>query len=371
MNIAVIMDKWKGTLTAVEASEDIRYTWNLVRKDDQMLCRPMSDGGEGFGEIIGNSLGGMPVLEDSIDAVGRPRKVTWWSIGEDATGVFETAESNGLALLLPDKVHPFQCDTRGVGIVLEKMLRRGVKKIYLGIGGSATNDGGFGMAQALGYQFLDSQGREIEKWTDLVRLEKIEGPSTEIKELLSGTNITVACDVENPLLGPRGATEIYGPQKGLTDLEDRKKAEANLSQLAKVVKGTFKKDVVRRPGAGAAGGLGFGLAAFAGARFRKGFDIFANSVGLTNLFKYTELIITGEGKWDESSQMGKGSGQIVELARKAEIPVIVICGAIQEHLIPSPHVRDFWVLSQHFSEKDCFENTSDALQKLVKLKLRG
>lgn len=224
--------------------------------------------------------------------------------------------------MLPLKrFHPFQLDTFGVGGLIQAAAGKGATRCLIGIGGSATNDGGFGLARALGWQFLGRDGATIEKWTELARLQKIQPPGKRrwFKELL------VAVDVQNPLLGRNGATRVYGPQKGLRS-NDFEVAEGCLRRLAVVTKKQLGLDFSKTPGAGAAGGLGFGLATFAGGKLEPGFDLFAEQSNLNRHLRRADLVITGEGCIDHSTLMGKGVGEIGKKCRELNIPCIAIAG---------------------------------------------
>ena len=226
--------------------------------------------------------------------------------------------------MLPSgRFHPFDLDTYGLGAVVLAAAREGAKRCLLGIGGSATNDGGFGLARALGWAFLDRAGRPIERWTNLDRLKRIQAPprSRWFDEIL------VAVDVQNPLLGRRGATRIYGPQKGLRPA-DFALAERCLGRLAQVARQQFGRNFAKEPGAGAAGGLGFGFLAFLGARLEPGFDLFARLASLKERLRAADLVITGEGAIDSSTFMGKGAGQIAQCCRALSIPCVGLAGAV-------------------------------------------
>jgi len=194
----------------------------------------------------------------------------------------------------------------------------------VGIGGSATNDGGFGVARALGWSFLDGAGREIVRWLDLTKLASLRPPAGP--RLFD--DLTVAVDVQNPLLGLRGCTRVYGPQKGLSS-EDFRLAERALARLAAVVKSQFHRDYAANPGAGAAGGLGFGLVSFAGAKLCPGFELFAHHARLKDRIRSADMIVTGEGAMDESTMMGKGVGQIAAMCRKLNKPCIGLAGQVK------------------------------------------
>ncbi len=283
----------------------------------------MSDGGDGFGSAMGALLGARPMNARTVDAAGRPCTSHWWWHPETKTAVVESAAAIGLAMLPPGRFHPFELDTYGLGAVLTAAARKGAQNCLIGIGGSATNDGGFGVARALGWRFLDGTGTEIRQWTALRGLERLEAPRVRprFRKLL------VAVDVTNPLLGPRGASRVYGPQKGLRRA-DFPLAEACLRRLTTVVKRALERDLARAPGAGAAGGLGFGLAAFLGARLTPGFQLWARWAGLQRELARSDCVITGEGAVDESTLMGKGVSELARLCRGRRLPCIALSGSV-------------------------------------------
>jgi glycerate kinase len=327
MNILVIPDKFKGTLTASEAANAIARGWHKARSRDAIELLPMSDGGDGFGETLGNLLRAKIRTVRTLDAARQACAASWWWDPKSKTAVIESANVIGLAKLPPGQFHPFELDTFGLGAVICAAANKGAKRCIFGIGGSATNDGGFGLARALGWEFWDRTDARIQQWTELHRLARISQPPRKrwFKELI------VAVDVQNPLLGPRGATRIYGPQKGLRS-EDFSMAEKCLRRLALVFQRSKSrvpkpgKNFPRIPGAGAAGGLGFGLMAFAGARAEPGFRLFATLANLDKRLRAANLVITGEGAIDASTFMGKGVGEIGRRCRKWKIPCIAIAG---------------------------------------------
>ena len=321
--ILIIPDKFKGTLTAQAAANAIAAGWKKSQPDDTLELLPMCDGGDGFGEIIGNLIGAKPRSIKTVDAARRPMQATWWWEPATKTAVVESARIVGLAMLPAKKFHPFQLDTSGLGKILLAAKKLGCRKCVIGIGGSATNDGGFGLARAVGWRFLDHTGTQIKEWTKLNSLMRIVAPKS------LGMKITVAVDVQNSLLGPSGATRIYGPQKGLvkTDLAT---AENALARLARISRSVLKKDFANIPGAGAAGGLGFGLMAYFGATPESGFEIFSDAARLKQRLRGTDLVVTGEGALDEQTLMGKGVGQVARLCQRMKIPCIGMAGVVLE-----------------------------------------
>ncbi len=297
--------------------------WCSQRCGDQLQLLPMSDGGDGFGEVIGSLTGGVTQTVLTCDAAHRRCVARWWWHDRTRTAILETAGVVGLAMLPAGKFHPFDLDTFGVGKLLRAAFDKGARRVLVGLGGSATNDGGFGMARALGWQFRTREGKTVESWTELTSAVELRRPVN----LPRSVDIVVAVDVQNPLLGSRGATRVYGPQKGLKSA-DFALAEQCLRRLASLVHAAQGRDLARSAGAGAAGGLGFGFAAFLNGRLRPGFALFAREAHLDQHLRQADLVITGEGAIDRSTFMGKGAGQIARRCRQLRIPCIGLAGVI-------------------------------------------
>lgn len=320
--VLVIPDKFKGTLSAEKAAHAIASGWSRSRPHDTLTLLPMSDGGDGFGKILGQLLSAERRSIITVDAAHRPITAYWWLAKKQNTAIIESASIIGLARLPTGKYHPFDLDTFGLGKVLMTASNLGVRRCIIGIGGSATNDGGFGLARALGWKFLDRAGNQITRWQNLPALQTVKpGNSNKLfREIL------VAVDVGNPLLGPRGASRVYGPQKGLKS-PDFIPAERALRRLAAVLKRSSGHDYSGIPGAGAAGGLGFGLASFTHANLVSGFEMFAQMSRLAVRIRRADVIITGEGQIDRSTIMGKGVGELAAQCRKLGKPCIGIAGS--------------------------------------------
>lgn len=297
--------------------------WKKSRPEDVLDLLPMSDGGEGFGKIISKLIDAKPRKIKTVDAAHQPIETIWWWAPKTKTAVIESAKVIGLAMLPPKTFHPFQLDTFGLGKVLRAAQQLGCRHCLIGIGGSATNDGGFGMAHALGWKFLDARGKRITNWTELKSLAQILPPKK------MRMKITMALDVQNVLLGKEGAARVYGPQKGLRE-KDFPVAESALGKLARISSKHFRKDFSKIPGAGAAGGLGFGLMAVGGAKPESGFEIFSRFANLEKRLRKADLVLTGEGAIDAQTLMGKGVGQIALLCKKRKIPCIGMAGVVTE-----------------------------------------
>src|SRR6185503_10980480 len=260
----------------------------------------MSDGGDGFGEVMSSLMDAVPRKVKTIDAAHRPCESVWWWHSESKTAIVESARVIGLALLPPGKHHPFELDTEGLAAVIEAALADGAQHCLIGIGGSATNDAGFGVARGLGWQFFGLHDEKVVRWTELRDLALIKPrPAGRWFQ-----EVSVAVDVQNPLLGPQGCTRVYGPQKGLRP-QEFEFAENCIGQLAEVIDKQLHFSFSNEPGGGAAGGLGYGLRCFASAKLQPGFALFARHARLEERLKSVDLVITGEGAIDQSTAMGK------------------------------------------------------------------
>jgi glycerate kinase len=323
MRVLIVPDKFKGTLTAQAAADAIARGWHKARPADRLELLPMSDGGDGFGEVNGAILGAKIERIQTVDAAHRRHTALWWWEPKSKTAIIESAGIIGLAQLPAGKFHPFDLDTFGLGTVILTAAAHGARRCLIGIGGSATNDAGFGLALALDWKFLDRAGNSITSWTGLHALASIVPPAQRkwFRETI------VAVDVQNPLLGRNGCSRIYGPQKGLKPA-DFPIAEKNLRRLAAIAAKQFHHDYAAEAGAGAAGGLGFGFRCFLGAKLRPGFDLFARQADLAKRIRAADLVISGEGALDASSLMGKGVGEVGRLCMKLKVPCIGLAGTV-------------------------------------------
>ncbi len=328
MVILLAPDSFKDCLTAREVAEAISEGMKRVVPHAHFSFAPMADGGEGTVESVIDATGGSLVRIQVKDPLMREIDSFYGITGDGKTAVIEMAAASGIELLKPGERNPWITSTFGTGQLIKDALEKGCEKILLGIGGSATNDCGAGMAEALGVRFAGSRGESIGPGGgSLDRVENIhmEGLDSRIK----GARIKVACDVTNPLTGPSGASAVYGPQKG-ADPEMVSKLDGNLKHFAGMIRDQLGKKVSQVPGAGAAGGLGAGLMAFLDADLMKGFDMIAESVGLEERIREADLVITGEGKLDEQTQFGKTPFGVAQLAKRYGKPVIAVAGTVDE-----------------------------------------
>jgi glycerate kinase len=327
MKILIAPDKFKGSLSAREVAENIALGLRGVLRDAEIDILPMADGGEGTAEVICNALGGSWVKCKAHDPFGREIDARYAWIANRKLAVMEMSEAAGMRRLSESERDPLLANTFGVGEMILNAAQNGAREMIVGLGGSATNDGGFGMARAVGFRFFSEgeQGEEKKRELtgavgELQKLERIEKPKD-----LSLPKITAAVDVQNPLLGASGATRVFGPQKGASD-DKIDILERALAKVADVVSKEFAVDYRDEPGAGAAGGLGFGLMSFCGAKIRPGFEVVAEAADLESKMQNFDLVITGEGSLDRQTLEGKTPAGIARLARKLGKPVFAIAG---------------------------------------------
>ena len=333
MRILIAPDKFKGSLGAQAVGEAIAQGLQAALPAAQVEIVALADGGEGTAEAIRRARDGEWIASAAHDALGRagPGRYAW--LAAPRLAVMEMSAVAGLGQLAPNERDPIHASTFGVGEMLRDAAERGAAQIIIGLGGSATNDGGFGMARALGYRFLAVDGRELTgPVSDLLTLAQIETPDD-----LRLPSIIAACDVSNPLLGPDGATRTFGAQKGATS-EQIEVLERALSRLGEVTARTLACDHRETPGAGAAGGLGFGLLTFCGAKVRSGFEVVAEAIDLRAKIERADIVITGEGKLDRQTLAGKGPAGVARLARQSRKPVYAIVGAAAD----DPEVRQLF-----------------------------
>jgi glycerate kinase len=322
MRILIAPDKFKGSLDARHVAENIAAGIRDVLPDAGIDIMPLADGGEGTAEVISQALDGSWIKCNAHDPLGREIEARYAWVDRQKFAVMEMSEAAGMKRLSEAERDPVLANTFGVGEMILDAANRGAREVIIGLGGSATNDGGFGMARALGFKFLTARGETIDslQQSDLRALQRIERPAN-----FKLPKIIAAADVRNPLLGQNGATRVFGPQKGATP--DRiEKLERALTRLADVVAQEFGVDYRNEPGAGAAGGLGFGLMTFCGATIRPGFDVVAQAVDLEAKMKNVDVVITGEGSLDRQTLEGKTPAGVAQLVRQHGKRVFAVVG---------------------------------------------
>jgi glycerate 2-kinase len=324
MKILIAPDKFKGALNARDVAKNIAEGLHEVLPNAEIEIVPMADGGEGTAEAICEARSGSWLKCKAHDPIGREMEARYGWIEDGKLAVMEMSEASGMRRLSGNERDPIRATTFGVGEMILDAKNRDAHEIIIGLGGSATNDGGWGMARALGYRFEHEHEQEHEKdrerVTELVNLSRIK-KSRDLRL----PKIIAAVDVRNPLLGDNGATQVFGPQKGANN-DELKVLEQALTRLANVVAEDFGFDYRDKPGAGAAGGLGFGLMSFCGATVHPGFDVVAEAVGLESKMKDADVVITGEGSLDRQTLEGKTPAGVARLARKLGKNVFAIVG---------------------------------------------
>jgi glycerate kinase len=347
VRILIAPDKFKGTLDAREVAQNIAEGLLDVLPDAQIEMVPMADGGEGTAEAICEARGCSWLESKAHDPLGREIDTSYGWIDQEKLAVMEMSEAAGMRRLSETERDPIRATTFGVAEMILDATKRGANEIIIGLGGSATNDGGFGMARALGFRFLTNEKEltgavtELEQLTEIILPEKLVEALATASAQPKGRRLTqaplqhvlpkiiAAVDVKNPLLGENGATRVFGLQKGASksDLDNLERA---LTRLADVVATQFGFDYRNEAGAGAAGGLGFGLLSFCGATIQPGFEVVAEAVGLESKMKDADLVITGEGSLDRQTLEGKTPVGVARLARKLGKPVFAIVGRASE-----------------------------------------
>ncbi|MCC4596190.1 glycerate kinase [Xanthomonas campestris pv. phormiicola] len=328
MKIVIAPDSFKESLSALEVATQIEAGFRAVFPAWSYRKVPVADGGEGTVAALVAATGGRVVARTVTGPLGAPVEAFFGITGDGGTAIVEMAAASGLALLSPARRDPLAATSYGVGELLLAALDAGARRIVVGIGGSASNDGGAGMAQALGVRLLDAQGRALAAGIGggaLAALARIDASGLDRR--LRQCVIEVACDVDNPLTGPAGASAVFGPQKGAAPALVAQ-LDANLQHYAAVIEAELGIAVAAVPGGGAGGGLGAALVAFLGAQLRPGADIVAEAVGLDALVAEADLVITGEGRLDSQSLHGKTPLGVARIARRHGKPVIAIAGGL-------------------------------------------
>ena len=336
MKIVIAPDSFKGSLTAIEVSDAIEIGVKKAFPDSLVEKIPMADGGEGTVQCLVNATQGKLYDKEVVGPLGETVVASFGILGDQTTASIEMASASGLPLVPPDRKNPMITTTYGTGQLIKAALDHGCQKMIIGIGGSATNDGGAGMLQALGVQLLDKSGKEIgfggEQLTKLAQID-----ISKIDPRIRDVKILVASDVQNPLCGNTGASRIYGPQKGATE-EMIIALDAALSHYADIIKQDLGKNIKNIPGAGAAGGLGAGLIAFLDAELKPGIDIVINTVQLERIVQDADLVITGEGEINGSTIYGKTPIGVARVAKKFQIPVLSVSALIDD---------SGWIVKEH------------------------
>ena len=327
MKIVIAIDSPKGSLSSMEAGHAIEQGIRTVLPETKVRVKPLPDGGEGTREALVEGLGGDMVQVQVHGPLETPVNAAYGVIRESNTAIMEMAAAAGIILVGKDK-RPLDATTYGVGEMIRDAITRGCREFIIGIGGSATNDGGIGMLTALGYEFLDAEGKPAGIGAGaLYKVAKI--CDDKVMPELKDCHFRIACDVTNPLCGENGSTYIYGPQKGVT-VELRDELDHAMGAYAQVVKAYNGTDYAKTPGAGAAGGLGFAFLSFLSGELLPGIELVLNAVEMDKAMEGADLVFTGEGRLDYQTAMGKAPVGIAKMAKKHGAKVIALAGAVIE-----------------------------------------
>ncbi|MBL7165499.1 MAG: glycerate kinase [Dehalococcoidales bacterium] len=374
MKIVVAPQSFKGSLPAREVADAIVRGIRRVLADAEVVVLPMADGGEGTVDALVYATGGRTMQAEVTGPLGDRVLAIWGILGDGVTAVVEMAAASGLKLVPQDRLDPLAATTYGTGELVRAVLDSDCHRLIIGIGGSATNDGGAGMAQALGAKLTNREGRELPPGgAALASLRQIDVSGLDSR--LTECQVTVACDVTNPLCGKEGASWVYGPQKGATEEMCRQLDDA-LASYASVIKKDLGIGIKDMPGAGAAGGLGAGLVAFLGARLVPGIEIVSDAVGLVEHLKGASLVLTGEGRLDTQTTFGKTVSGVAKQAKVLGIPVVVIAGELHgdlkelyQHGINAALSIAPGPITREESEADAARLISDAAERALRLVL--
>ena len=330
MKIIIAPDSFKESMTAKEACEAIEKGMKIALPNAEFIKVPMADGGEGTTQSLVDATEGKMYFVETTGPLGEKVKSKFGILGNGEIAVLEMASTSGLELVPREKRNPMITTTYGTGELIKKAMDMGAKTILIGIGGSATNDGGAGMIQALGGKLLDENGKQISfGGGELSKIKKID--LSELDSRIKNIKFIAACDVQNPLTGETGAANVFGRQKGATE-EMVKILDDNLKHYAELIRQDVKVDVENIPGAGAAGGLGAGLMAFLNAELRKGIDIVVEYSKLEEKIKGADFVITGEGSIDSQTRFGKTPYGVVSVAKKHGVPNITLAGNVSKDI---------------------------------------
>ncbi|TYR81492.1 glycerate kinase [Priestia megaterium] len=328
MKVLIAIDSFKGSISSKEASKAISTGIKDVYPDAEIVMIPLADGGEGTVEALIEATGGQAVKKEVMGPLRERVAAVYGILGDGKTAVIEAAAACGLPLVPADKRDPSVTTTYGVGELLRDALEKGCREFVIGLGGSATNDGGVGMLQALGFRFLNDRHEEVGLGgKELKQIRKID--MSQVHPALKECTFNVACDVQNVLYGPMGAAYVFGPQKGAAP-QMVKELDEGLEHFAQIVLKELQMDIHNRSGAGAAGGLGAAFAGFLKAQLQSGIQLVLETVQMEEKMKDADFVLTGEGKLDSQTSMGKAPLGVAQLAEKHHIPVIALAGGITE-----------------------------------------
>lgn len=374
MRAVVAIDSFKGSLTSMEAGYAAAEGIRRADPAAEVSVRPLADGGEGTVEALVQGMGGRMISTEVTGPLGRPVRCEYGIIDKSGTAVIEMAGAAGITLVPEKERNPMETTTYGVGEVIRDAVLRGCRRFVVGIGGSATNDGGIGMLQALGFGCLDGEGRQVVLGAK--GLEQLAAITADhVLPELSECRFRIACDVTNPLCGPSGASAVYGPQKGASG-EMVRKMDQWLAKYASLAAKSFPKADPAYPGTGAAGGLGFAFLAFTDAVLESGIQIVLEETALEKFVKDADIIVTGEGRLDGQTAMGKAPVGVARLAKKYGKPVVAFSGCVTPDAVQCnrqgidaffPILRSVVTLQEAMEPENAKANMADAAEQAFRL----
>ena len=374
MKVVAAIDSFKGSLSSMEAGNAAKEGILLAKPDAQIAVKPLADGGEGTTDALIEGMNGEKVEMTATGPLGKPVDCYYGYLPDSQTAIIEMAAAAGITLVTDAEKDPLRASTYGVGEMILNAVEKGCRNFIIGIGGSATNDGGIGMLKALGFSFADADGNDPGEGGQA--LAKVASVKTEGQNpLLKECHFRIACDVNNPLCGENGATYIYGPQKGVTD-EMKESLDQGMAHYAKAVSRDLGCDYAEYPGAGAAGGLGFAFLSFLGAELSPGIDLILNAVGLEDELEGADVVITGEGRLDHQTAMGNAPVGVAKLAHKHGAKVIAIAGSVTREATACndagidaffPVVRGVTTLEEAMKPENAKENIRQTINHVFRL----
>ncbi|MEJ8734964.1 MULTISPECIES: glycerate kinase family protein [Mediterraneibacter] len=374
MKVVLAIDSLKGSLSSVQAGNAAKEGILNAQPDATVIVRPLADGGEGTTDALIEGLGATKIDITVTGPLGKPVHTYYGLLPDTNTAVLEMASAAGITLLAEEEKDPLRASTYGVGEMIKDAIVKGCRDFIIGIGGSATNDGGIGMLKALGFSFLDVNGRETKEGAQALDTVFSIDISHRIPEL-KNCRFRIACDVTNPLYGENGATYIYGPQKGVT--ESMKPAlDSAMQQYARVVNKTFAKEYSSYAGAGAAGGLGFAFLSFLNASLVPGVELILDVIHLEEDIKDADIVVTGEGRMDHQTAMGKAPIGVAALAKKHGAKVIAFAGSVTLDASACNHagidaffpiIREITTLEEAMAPANAYTNMKAAAEQVFRL----
>lgn len=373
MKAVVAIDSLKGSLSSIDAGNAIANGIIRVVPDAKVEVRPLADGGEGTVDALVQGMNGNLVHLCVTGPLGDPQECDYGIMEETKTAVMEMSAAAGITLVPDEKKNPLHTTSYGVGEMIRDAILRGCRRFIIGIGGSVTNDGGVGMLQALGYDFLDARGNQIPYGAKGLKVLASISDKNILPEL-KDCEFHIACDVTNPLCGEKGASAVYGPQKGATP-EMVKDMDVWLSEYAALARKTYEKADPEYPGTGAAGGLGFAFLTFTNAVLKSGINIVLEETRLEKYIKDADIVITGEGRLDGQTAMGKAPVGVAKLAKKYNLPVIAFAGGVTEDAVECnqnginaffPIVRGVTTLEEAMNPKNATKNMTDTVEQVFR-----